>query len=398
MRRYQMFTTEEYAARLAKIQTGMDKAGLDGLILTKATNIVYVSGYRTSLFDTEFRPFFCIVPKQGNPTLVVPLLEVGGAVGTAWFDDIRGWGSTPGNLEKLGLRIYAEEPVALMQAVASEKGMSQGRIGIEMDVGQRLGMTLKQFQDLQAGLPDATFVDASTVMWSVRKVKSPREMELIQEACRITDAAVMAARDFIRVGVTEKEIAAVIGRTMIDEGAENPEFVVVTTGKDRYRMMNPYPTDTKTVAGDVVLMDVGATYEGYVSDISRQVFVGEPSKLQREFYQAEIAIYEAGANAAKPGVTVSAVDRAVFEKVKEIGYMDYLLHRTGHSLALDVHELPSVAPGDDTVLDVGTVITIEPGLYNYEIGGFRIENTGGVTEKGFEVFTKCTYALDDIVK
>ncbi len=400
MQKFLVFSVQEYESRLEKIQAAMANQGLDGLILTKATNLIYVSGYRTGLYNREFRPFICVVPQQGSPTLVVPLLEIGAALGETWFDDVRAWGAAPGDLRKIGLKghAHAQEPISLTRDVVKEKGLLGGRLGIEMGTGQRLGMTLEQFGDLKHALPDVEFADASNVMWEVRKVKSAKEMEFIKTASRITADAFLAALDFIKAGVSEREIAAVINRAMVDGGAERPNFAVVTTGVRRYGMMNPYPTDTKVQGGDVVLMDIGATYEAYCSDFTRVVFVGGLSERQREFYEAEIKIHEAGVDAAKPGAKVSDVDRAVYEKAEEIGFTDYLLHRTGHSLALDVHELPSVAPGDDTVLEFGTVIAIEPGLYDYEIGAFRIENTGGVTESGFEVFTDCTYALDDVVK
>jgi Xaa-Pro aminopeptidase len=372
------FSLEEYMGRLRRAQKLIAEQGIDFLLLSQAENMIYLTGYRTILYQSKFRPFLSVIPREGTPVLILPNLEKGDGK-TSFLEDIRTWGSTPG--------VAGPDPLSVVRDVISEKGLSKGKGAIEFGTGQRMGMTFAQFEELRRLLPEVQFVDCSSVMWALRKVKSEKEIDYIRESCRITDAAFDATFRFAREGVSEFEMQKVLGSTMMQEGADVPGFLVIASGVERYDMINPYASMRKLEKGDMINLDIGATYKGYWSDLTRGFFIGKPTDRQRAFYEAAKEINQAAINTVRPGIPVSDVDKAAEKTIDRLGYRPHMLHRTGHSLGLEVHELPSISPDDHTILEPGMVLTIEPGIYDFSIGAFRIEDTIVVTGKGFDYLT-----------
>ncbi len=380
------FSRQEYEARLDKARALMDEAGLDFLFLTQPENLIYLTGYRTILYDSKFRPFLAVLPKQGEPVLILPVLELGVGQKTSFFKDIRAWGGRSG--------VAGPDPISVAVEFILERKLDKAKAGVESSNGQRLCMTRYQFDELAEKLPGVEFGDSSSVMWALRRVKSEQEVAYVREACRITDKACQAAVEASTEGVSELDVQRILGRTMMDEGADRPDFLVVASGPERYNMMNPYATERRFEKGDMVNLDIGAVYKGYCSDMTRGYFIGRVSDRQRAFYEAAVEIQRAALKAIKPGLPVSAVDRAAEEAIIRLGYKDYMLHRTGHSLGLEGHELPSIAPDDHTTLEPGMVLAVEPGIYDFSIGAFRIEDTVVVTEGGGESLTNYPRELD----
>jgi len=379
------FSVEEYKERYAKVQRFMQEADVTALVLSDASNLIYLTGYRTILFASKFRPFYAVIPAQGDPVLVLPNLEVGDGRKTSWVEDIRGWGKG----------LYADRPdvFTIIREVADEKRLRTGRIGLELGVGQRLAMTFDQYEQLREIFSGARFVNAADIMWKARVKKSPQEIAYLRVACKATDAAYDAAVAAAHEGVTETALQRVLGVTMMEHGADAPGFLVIASGPDRYDMLNPYASSRALRRGDMLNFDIGAVYKSYWADLTRGIFIGEVSKRQREFYEAESEIFRRTLHAVKPGVVIEDVDKVAEATTRELGYEKYMLHRTGHALGLDVHEIPSVAVGDTTVMAPGMVFTIEPGIYDFAIGAFRLEDTVLVTETGFETLTNCTREL-----
>lgn len=386
MQKYLSFTVDEYLERARKIVKRMGEQGMDGMVFTKAANLMYFTGYTTTLYNSQFRPFLAVFPASGDPVLIVPNLEYGGAVKTTWIEDVRMWGNTKGCAGK--------DPVELLQAVMVEKGLSRSKVGIELGNGHRLGMTMEQYMRLRELLPGVEFVDSSNAIWDVRMVKSPAEIEYIRKSCQANDMGFQAAVDAIRQGATEKEVACAMARAMVEGGAV-PDFLTVAAGPNRYDMMNPYASESVVIRdGDMVVMDFGCRYEGYYSDVTRGVFVGKVHPRAAELYKAVRDINEHALEAAKPGNPISAIDAAAEKRIRELGYADLMLHRTGHALGLEVHENPSIGPTEHTPLKEGMVLAVEPGLYDFSVGAFRIENNIVITKDGFEYLT---HASQDII-
>jgi Xaa-Pro aminopeptidase len=370
------FTREEYEERLHRARRLMAEERIDALLVSAPANLVYLSGYRTQLFDSNFRPFLAIIPLESEPVLLLPDLELGVGQETSPFTDVRAWGWTKGCI--------APDALSGIRDIVVERKLDQGHIAIEQGDNMRIGMGLDQFAQLKEMLPEVDWPNSAPLLWRLRRVKSPAEVAYVRESQRITDVAYHAVLEAAHEGVNELELLSVLGTRMMEEGADTPGFQIITSGANRYKMANPYPVDRKLEKGDMVILDIGSIYRGYYSDITRGFFVGEPTSRQREFYEASVAITADAVAAVKPGATCSSVDTVAEQSTRDRGYWDYVLHRTGHSLGLEVHEMPSIAPGDETVLEPGMIVTIEPGIYDFSIGAFRMEDLILVTEDGYE--------------
>jgi Xaa-Pro dipeptidase len=376
---YMDFSLEEYRGRYARLQRLLRDANLDAVLLSDTGNLIYVTGYRSLLVVSKFRPFLSLCPAEGDPVLILPNLEVGVGRRMSWIQDVRGWGARGP---------YTDRPdfLSIIKDLIAEKRLNGKRIGFELSAGQRLGMTLDQFEAIRDAFAEVNCQVASCtdVMWKLRVKKSPDEIECLRIAGRATDAGYLAALEIAREGVTEREMSHAIAQGMMRAGADWPGMLIVQSGRDRYDMTNPPASERKVQRGDMVIFDIGAMYKGYWGDMTRGFFVGEASKRQREFYAAILEIFNRTKDAVKPGILIEEIDKVAEKATVDLGYKDYMWHRTGHALGVDVHELPSVAQGDKTVLEPGMVFTIEPGIYDFEVGAFRIEDVVVVTDTGHE--------------
>lgn len=384
MEKYLMFDRSEYEARMAKCRREMEAEGLDVLILSLGTNVYYMSGYRTQLFFSNFRPFICVIPKEGDPVLGVPNLEYNSALKESWFEDVRFW----------GLRGATNDPVSWVTSVLKEKKLENAVVGMELDEGMRTGMMQCEIEAIYAAFPSCRFQSCSTVMWNLRMIKSKREIEFMREACRITDAGYNALLKEAKAGMTEKDVQRIVGQAMMAEGCELQGFLIVNSGPDRYNMMNPWASDRVLQNGDGVVLDWGGVYKGYWSDLTRVFFVGSATEHQKDLYRTTLQLRDIGEAAARPGVAVGDIDVQAMKKVAELGYMEYIQHRSGHAIGLEMHEMPSISSDVTTVMQPGMCLTIEPALYDWpDVGSFRIEDLIVVTEDGRECLSHCTREL-----
>jgi len=376
---YMDFPLEEYRDRYQRVQRLMREADLDAILLSDAGNLIYVTGYRTLLLVSKFRPFLALAFADGDPVLILPNLEVGVGRKMAWVQDVRGWGARG---------YYCDRPdvLSIIKDVIAERRLQGKRVGFELSAGQRLAMTFDQYEAIRGAFTAAgcQIADAAPLMWKARVRKSPREIDYLRVAGRATDAGYLAALEIAQEGVSEKELSDAVAMGMIRAGADWPAFLVVQSGPDRYDMTNPPASARRVRKGDMVIFDIGAMYKGYWGDMTRGFFIGEPSPRQREFYAAILEIFTRTRAAVRPGISIEEIDRVAEQATIELGYQDYMWHRTGHALGVDVHELPSVAAGDRTVLEPGMVFTIEPGIYDFSVGAFRLEDVVVVTEGGYE--------------
>lgn len=380
--KFLVFSEAEYRGRHDKLRRLMATEGLDACIFSKGMNLTYFSGYLTTLFDSEFRPFIYVVPLEGDPVLLVPALECGGARRTSWVTDVRIWGGKNAT--------GPADPVVALAEIVREMGLEKANVGFELSTGQRLGMTYAQFMQLREALPTMKVADSANVVWPCRMIKSPAEIALLRKSSYANDMGFDAAVEAIRAGATEKEVEIAMATAMVANGAI-PKFLTITAGLDRYDMMNPDASDLVTMKeGDMVVMDFGCSYSRYYSDVTRGVFVGKPHPRAEELYKAVRDVSDHALQKARPGNRISEIDAAAEKRIVELGYEELMLHRTGHAYGLEVHEIPSIGPADDTPLEEGMVLAIEPGLYDYSVGGFRIEDNIVITRTGYEFLSNAS--------
>lgn len=252
------------------------------------------------------------------------------------------------------------------------------------------------YLELQLRLPDARLEDVTSATDEIRMIKDPEEIEQMRKGIEICDQAFSHILNFIRPGITEKDIGLELEIFMKKQGAERIKPNHVIASGPRSCLPHGQATDRVIKVGDFVKMDYGAIVNGYFSDFTRTVVLGEPSEKQVEIYNIVRRAQEESLKAIGPGKSCSELDQVGRGVIRDAGYGDYFGHSLGHSLGLAIHERPAMRATDDTVLQEGMVITVEPGIYIPDFGGVRIEDLVVITKDGHENFTKSTKDLQVI--
>jgi len=233
----------------------------------------------------------------------------------------------------------------------------------------------------------------SGVVEELRMMKNAAEIELIRRAVDTNSRAFAAAVKKIRPRMREMDLAAELEYQMRRYGAEKASFETIVASGARTALPHAQPGAQRFGERDMVLVDMGATVNGYTSDMTRMVFLGDPDAKTRKMYKAVLNAQLAGTAAVRAGVAAHQVDRATRRVLKAEGLDKDFVHSTGHGLGLEIHEAPRLGKKDATPLRAGMVVTIEPGVYKKGQGGIRIEDTVLVTEKGREVLTPTSKEL-----
>ncbi len=280
-----------------------------------------------------------------------------------------------------GRVVVALSGAAILDAIAAEVA-TLATLGFEAG-----HVTYEQFQRFQSVFAP-TLVPVGGVVEAERRRKDPGEVSRMAEACRIAD---LALADVVAAGLegrTEAEVRNHLEIRMRELGAEGPSYeTIVATGPVNAARPHHRPTDTVIEAGHTVIIDVGALYQGYHSDMTRTFFVGEPTTDQQELYEIVLAAQRAGVDAVEAGISTAELDSVCRDAISEAGYGVWFSHGTGHGVGLLIHEDPFINHTGDLKLQVGDVVTVEPGVYREGFGGIRVEDLVVVTDNGCRVLT-----------
>jgi Xaa-Pro dipeptidase len=227
----------------------------------------------------------------------------------------------------------------------------------------------------------------------LRKVKDENEIELMRKAGELTSEGMRVAREVVAAGVKEYEVAAEIEYAMRKQGSYGTAFETIVASGSCSAFPHGGCSDREIRKGDLVVVDIGATYKYYHSDMTRTLVAGKPSEKQKNLYQIVKTAQEKAFEALKPNVKAADVDAIARKVIADAGYDEYFVHSLGHGVGLEVHEPPTLSPESKEVLAVGNVVTIEPGVYLVGYGGVRIEDTVLVGKVGAEKLTSGPYAL-----
>ena len=356
-------TTNIHQKRQETLRDLLKNSNLRGVGLNPGPDLSYLTGLDFHLME---RPVLGIFPSSGDPVFILPELE-GAKIASLPFP-IKSF-------------LFNEDPETwtdVFLAALLEADLITGKLGI---IPRRLRLLEQNY--LLSAAPGMSLDSAQPILTQMRRIKSEDEIKFMGEAVRIAECALSSTIMAVKPGVTEKEIAGrLVGRLLLEgSDPELPFFPIVSFGENA---ANPHATPTNRTlnSGDIILIDWGASHQGYFSDITRVFAMGD---LRPEIDQ--IAKFVQDANSAaraavKPGIPASAVDHAARQVIEDAGYGEYFFHRTGHGLGLETHEEPNISKFDLTILEPGMTFTIEPGIYLPKRGGVRIEDDIVVTEDG----------------
>ncbi|MCI5075806.1 Xaa-Pro peptidase family protein [Oricola sp.] len=338
------FPVQEYENRLEAIQSSMSTAGLDALFFNTEAEIRYFTGFRTLFWQSPTRPWFLVVPRSGLPVAVIP--GIGAELMRAAFvGEVRTWSSPDPDDDGLTLLVDALRPFS--------------RIGLMMGRETSLRMPLADFDALRAGLPGSTMIDATAMVQRQRMVKSEAEIATIAEICAIASKSFAAAPMLFREGQTLAEAFRAFKIELLRNGAEDVPYLVGGAGQGGYGDVISPPSEDRLRAGDVLMLDTGATLRGYFCDLDRNFAIGHASEVARHVHDTLWRASEAALEIARPGRTCRDLFEAMAGVIGEDGGD---VGRYGHGLGMQLTEPPSLVGFDETELQPGMVITLEPGM------------------------------------
>jgi len=361
-----------YENRIAKSQGLMAELGVDLMVLSLGSNMLYLSGFSD---EPGERLLLLFVSREGDPIFLVPELYADQVCQTSPFEEVRVWKD-------------ADDPAALLKRIAGNLGLEESpRVLVDDSMWATFLLMLR------TTLPQADFALASQVMIPLRMQKTPVEIEHMSQAGAIADQAFEEILKSKVSGMDELELATALEETMKEKGAEKIAFETLVASGPNSALPHYRAGQRRIEPGDVVILDFGCRIHGYCSDISRTIVCGEPSNEIRGVHEVVKSAQENAVQAVMPGVEAQAIDRVARGEITHAGYGDRFIHRTGHGVGLDVHEAPYIVAGNDLKLEEGMTFSVEPGIYLPGKFGVRIEDIIVVTETSSNRMNTSTHTL-----
>jgi Xaa-Pro dipeptidase len=370
------FPESEFAERTQRMQTAMRALEVDGLLLTTEAEIRYFSGFHTQFFESPTRPWFLVVPANGQPIALIPEIGASGMAAT-WIEDIRTWPSPRPE----------DDGVSLLANTLKELPQRFGRVGVPMGQETLLRMPVTDYRSLADKVRPIEFIDAAGPMHQLRFIKSKREIEKIRYVCQLTSAAFTDLPSAIQTGETERDICRSLRIDLLQRGADSCPYIVAGSGPGGYDSIIMGPTDRIPSSGDVLIIDTGTTFDGYFCDFDRNFAFESLSDPSRKAHEVVHRATDAGFAAARPGATTTDVWCAMWSVLEAGGALGNSVGRMGHGLGMQLTEWPSVRAGDDTPLAPGAILTLEPGMTFAPGQQLVHEENIVITEEGAEYLT-----------
>lgn len=353
--------------RIERLRDLMKEKSVEAMIVSKTVNLRYFSGFTgddSLLFITAEREFLLTDSRYLEQAAAETSFEV-----VEQKDGL--WKQAAAAAQELGCRILGFE----------------GK-DVSFDTFQAIRKFLPAF-------PEENFI--SLVLEPLREIKDAEEIACLKKAAEISDLAFDDVLNFLRPGISEHSVAARLEAFMREHGSERPAFTTIVASGVRGSLPHGTASEKLLVAGEFVTMDYGAVYQGYHSDITRTVVLGEASEKQKELYHAVLQAQKLGVQRLRVGASGKEVDRAVRDCLMKDGYAEYFGHGLGHSVGLEIHEEPRLSPKSKAErLEEGMVITVEPGVYLPDWGGLRIEDTVLLEKQGGVPLTKAAKHLIEL--
>lgn len=342
--------------KLERLRADFAALGIDGILITSPYNRRYISNF--------------------TGTAGVCLISAEKAL---FITDFR-------YIEQASKQCQGFEIIKFASSIPNEVAEQAKKLGINKLGFEEDYVTFSSFKSFEKEA-EAELIPVSGVIEKLRLIKSSAEIKILKEAADIADAAFKHILDFLRPGVTELEVSNELEFFMRKAGAVSSSFDTIVASGSRSALPHGVASDKIIETGDMVTLDYGAYYKGYVSDITRTVAVGEPDEKLKQIYNIVLEAQLKGMEGIKPGMTGKEADALTRNYIAEHGYGEYFGHSTGHGIGLEVHEGPSLSSKSDLILEPGMVVTCEPGIYIPGLGGVRIEDDTLITKDGNEALT-----------
>ena len=365
---------DEQLDRIIRLQSGLRRRHIDGLLVSQPDNRRYLSGYTAPDHGIQESSGLVLIPAKGRPYLLT---------------DARFTLQAEAEAQLFLVELYSRGLLPLLERLINRLGLQS--LAFESDY-----LLHSTFQRL-AGMANKrglTLVPQLGLIEAMREVKSADELELLRASTRLNETVFQSVYATIEPGMTEREIALALELTMREMGAEGPSFPTIVAFGTNAARPHAVPTDRELQAGDLVLIDMGLIHRGYCSDMTRTFVAGRPDRTYIDRHRVVRAAMQAGIGAIRAGVTGAEVDRVARQVIADAGYGDHFGHSLGHGVGLAVHEAPRLSRTNRKKLRAGMVVTVEPGIYLPEWGGIRLENMVVVGEHGPEVLNRDTTGLD----
>lgn len=366
--------------RISRIRDAMRARGTKAMYIRETANIEWATGFK-NVFDDE----------QAHAMLVADDAEAQALVHT----DSRYVTAMEREATGSGIAIDAE---AIGMSEWAHKHMSRAyeHLAIEDSISLAEYRRLEQAfgaQSAQDAQSKSFFTETHDLIVSLRAIKDRDEIRLLRAAQSVTDAAFAHIRDFIKPGMTEREVQLELDGYMLRHGASGLAFPTIIASGSNGASPHAIVSDKPLEAGECVVMDFGARKAGYCSDMTRTVFIGEPDGRMLTAWQTLREANEHVERMLRPGITGKEAHEAALAVLEAGGFGGRMGHGLGHGVGIQIHELPVLSPRNERPLVAGNVVTVEPGIYIPGQFGMRLEDFGVITEDGFDVFTQSTHEL-----
>ncbi|KON31908.1 hypothetical protein AC478_01820 [miscellaneous Crenarchaeota group-1 archaeon SG8-32-3] len=338
----------------------------DGYLVLSNTNITYLTGFSGANA--------LLIPKNGESVVYVYGVN---------------YEQAKAELDELTVELVERGEQLMDKIVKQAKAFKTEKLAVDAVNIENWRFLSKRLGDEKMLMTDHSYIR------ELRKVKDAREIELMRKAADLTSEGMRVAYETVAPGIREYEVAAEIEYAMRKHGSYGTAFeTIVASG-----LCSAFPhggcSDRKIREGDLVIVDVGATYKSYRSDMTRTLVAGEPSEKHKKIYQTVKTAQDKAFEAVKPNAKAKDVDCIARKIIGDAGYGENFVHGLGHGVGLEVHEPPILSPDSKDTLEVGNVVTVEPGIYLVGYGGVRIEDTVSVQRNGAEKLTIGSYALGE---
>lgn len=348
----------EMVGRMERLLSLMESKGIDGFLIVDPKNMYYFTGFSGGSM--------LLVPRDAESTLFVYGVNYEAA-----------------KVKTRGARVELVKTGEKLIDKVVERLKVTGARSLGFD-----SLKASTYLKLKESMGEAELRDSGDLVWDLRKVKDPSELSLMRRAAELTSQGMRRAAEVVEAGLTERMVAAEVEYEMRKTGSDGVAFDTIVSSGPNSAFPHGGCGDRVIRKGDLVVIDIGAKYGDYCSDLTRTFIIGDPSPKQRRIYEAVRKAQELGVGAARARVKAREVDRAARDYISKAGYGEYFVHSLGHGVGLDVHEPPALSPRSKEALAEGNVVTIEPGIYIPGFGGVRIEDTVLILAEGAEKLTE----------